>query len=512
MLAFVARRFVVSVFTLLASTLLVYFLVARAGNPLTPLYTDRSAQRDAKIAERIQVMHLDQPLLERWAGWLWRASGCVLPGRACDLGRTADGQDVLALLRLALGSTVRLVLVAAVLAAVLGVAAGVVSALRQYSGVDHAVTFAAFLFFSLPVFWVAVLLKQFLAVEFNDWLVEPHIGLPTSLVLSAVSALTWSALLVGRRDDARRRRWVVRGVAFGSSLAVLQYLSAVEWFRRPGLGAGVVLLLALASAAGAAVLFDGLRRGRLLYACLATAAVGGLVQFGLGPVLRDPSWFTLFLLLVAAWAVGAAIGWVAGAADRARAVRACVLTASMTALWVFTDHVFAAVPAYSRLVNGRLVATIGSGTPNFAGDFWETFLDDATHLLLPTVALMLVSFAGYSRFARAGLLDVLDQDYVRTARAIGLSERAVVVRHALRSALIPVTTVLALDLGTLIGGAVITETVFGWRGMGAFFVEGLALPDPNQVMAFYLVTAVAVVAFTTVADIAYAYLDPRVRL
>jgi peptide/nickel transport system permease protein len=159
-----------------------------------------------------------------------------------------------------------------------------------------------------------------------------------------------------------------------------------------------------------------------------------------------------------------------------------------------------------------MLATIGSGTPDFVGTFWETFLDSATHLLLPTLVIMLISFATYSRFTRASMLDVLSQDYVRTARAKGLTERTVVVRHAFRNALIPIATLAAIDFGAVIGGAVITENVFGWNGMGTLFVQGLDLPDPNQVMAFYLVTAVAVVLFNTLADISYAYLDPRIRL
>jgi peptide/nickel transport system permease protein len=103
-------------------------------------------------------------------------------------------------------------------------------------------------------------------------------------------------------------------------------------------------------------------------------------------------------------------------------------------------------------------------------------------------------------------------DYVRTARAKGLTERTVTVRHAFRNALIPVTTLAAFDFGAVIGGAVITETVFGWRGMGALFRDGLLNRDPNPVMAFFLVTAVLVVIFNLIADIAYAYLDPRIRL
>jgi peptide/nickel transport system permease protein len=110
------------------------------------------------------------------------------------------------------------------------------------------------------------------------------------------------------------------------------------------------------------------------------------------------------------------------------------------------------------------------------------------------------------------MLETMNQDYVRTARAKGLTERTVVMRHAFRNALIPLTTLAAFDFGALIGGAVITETIFGWRGMGVLFVNGLAQSDPNPVMGFYIVTAISVVVFNMLADISYAYLDPRIRL
>ena len=123
-----------------------------------------------------------------------------------------------------------------------------------------------------------------------------------------------------------------------------------------------------------------------------------------------------------------------------------------------------------------------------------------------------ISFATYSRYSRATMLEVMNQDYVRTARAKGLTERTVVMRHAFRNALIPITTLAAIDFGALIAGAVITEYVFGWQGMGNLFFVGLLQTDPNPVMAFYVVTALSVAVFNLIADIAYAYLDPRIRL
>jgi peptide/nickel transport system permease protein len=138
-------------------------------------------------------------------------------------------------------------------------------------------------------------------------------------------------------------------------------------------------------------------------------------------------------------------------------------------------------------------------------------LDRAQHLALPVIVLMIASIASYSRYMRAAMLEVVNSDYVRTARAKGLPERSVTMRHAFRNALIPLVTIVALNFGALLGGAVVTETVFALDGMGFYFVNQLNLGDPYPVMAWLMVTATLVVVFNLIADIAYGYLDPRVR-
>ena len=159
-----------------------------------------------------------------------------------------------------------------------------------------------------------------------------------------------------------------------------------------------------------------------------------------------------------------------------------------------------------------LIPTVGQTTPGFDGDFWARMQDYFWHMLLPSTALILIGFAGYSRFMRASMLDVMSSDYVRTARAKGISERRVTMLHGVRNALIPLITVVALDFGALLSGAIITETIFGWTGMGSFFVEALVQKDHRALLAFVMVTAVSVVVFNLVADIVYAQLDPRIRL
>jgi peptide/nickel transport system permease protein len=138
-------------------------------------------------------------------------------------------------------------------------------------------------------------------------------------------------------------------------------------------------------------------------------------------------------------------------------------------------------------------------------------IDRAHHLALPVLVLMIASIATYSRFMRASMLEVVNADYVRTARAKGLNERRVTMGHAFRNALIPLVTVIALNFGALIGGAVVTETVFSLDGMGLYFINALGGADPYPVMAWLMVTATMVIIFNLIADILYGVLDPRVR-
>ncbi len=155
----------------------------------------------------------------------------------------------------------------------------------------------------------------------------------------------------------------------------------------------------------------------------------------------------------------------------------------------------------------RLFYTFGQSSP----DATNVFLDRLQHMVLPLVALTYVSVATYSRFQRAAMLDVLHSDYIRTARAKGLSERTVTMKHALRNALIPVVTVAALNFGAVLGGAVVTETIFAWPGMGKFFIDSLDQGEIYTLMAWLMVTAIAVILANLLADVLYGFLDPRIR-
>jgi ABC-type dipeptide/oligopeptide/nickel transport system permease component len=146
-----------------------------------------------------------------------------------------------------------------------------------------------------------------------------------------------------------------------------------------------------------------------------------------------------------------------------------------------------------------------------AGTGFSFVVDRAHHLVLPVIVLMVASIATYSRYMRASMLEVVNSDYVRTARAKGLDERRVTMRHAFRNALIPLVTLVALNFGALLGGVIVTETVFSLDGMGLYFVNALLTNDPYPVMAWLMITATMIIIFNLIADLAYGYLDPRVR-
>ncbi len=142
----------------------------------------------------------------------------------------------------------------------------------------------------------------------------------------------------------------------------------------------------------------------------------------------------------------------------------------------------------------------------------ESYQDYALHLILPTLTLSLLFMANWSRFTRTSMLEVLRQDYVRTARAKGLIERLVIARHALRNALIPLVTIVTLQMPVLFGGAVITETIFSWQGMGLVFVESLVQSDWPVAMTYLLILSALTVASTLLADVLYTLVDPRIRV
>lgn len=145
------------------------------------------------------------------------------------------------------------------------------------------------------------------------------------------------------------------------------------------------------------------------------------------------------------------------------------------------------------------------------GGFWPHFKDSAVHYVLPVISITLAGVAGYMRYQRASMLEVMPQDYVRTARAKGLTERVVILKHAWRNSLIPIITLLGYVLVIMVEGSVVVENIFSWPGMGQLAVASLTQRDYPTVMAIVLLSATLILVGTLLSDILYAVVDPRVR-
>lgn len=325
MWAYILRRLGAGILVLIVASFLMFMLVSLSGDPLAALRSNPHIS-PATIAAAKNELHLNEPLLERYWTWL---TGFVQG----NFGISTTGQAVGPQLWPRFLVTLKMVVPAVVLSVILGVVIGVIGAIKQYSFLDHISTGLAYLFYSTPVFVIALLLKDFLAVDVNN-------------------------------------------------------------------GVGHTILY-----------------------------------------------------------------------------------------------------------------TVGDSSPGTTGG-WPLLVNSVAHTVLPVLTLALVTYAGWSRYQRASMLDVLNADYIRLARAKGLSPRRVLYVHALRNALIPVTTVVAIDFATLLGGAIVTEVVFGWEGMGRFLYEGLTgpvSPDVNVVQGWMMIVAIVVVVFNLMADLFYALLDPRIR-
>ena len=159
----------------------------------------------------------------------------------------------------------------------------------------------------------------------------------------------------------------------------------------------------------------------------------------------------------------------------------------------------------------EVVPFTGYETPGLAGGLGAHLADWALHLLLPTVSLALGGLATYSRYQRGTMLDVLGSDYLRTAEAKGLTRRRALLKHGLRTAVIPMSTMFAYSFLGIFTGAIFTETIFGWHGMGEWLIQSINEQDVNSVVAINLFTAVVVLASGFLADTLHAALDPRVR-
>ncbi|MDA0563225.1 ABC transporter permease [Streptomonospora sp. S1-112] len=227
---------------------------------------------------------------------------------------------------------------------------------------------------------------------------------------------------------------------------------------------------------------------------------------------------TLRLIVVGA-VIGATLGVAVGAYSAVRQYRAFDRASTVVAFFLLAvpTIVIAVVLQVTAVwindVTGRqLLEYGGEYTANLDAGFWGTLADRVQHAILPTLTLVLSLFAAFSRYQRNMMLDVLASDFVRTAMAKGLTRRAALFKHALRTAMIPTITYFTFTFGILIANATFTEKVFGWHGMGAWVVDSIVTNDVNAVAAVTCFMAVCVMAASFLSDVLYAWLDPRVRV
>ena len=323
MFAYIIRRFLISIVVLFFATILVFLLVSTAGDPLALLRANPHTPHSTIVA-REHLLHLNDPLWQRY--WIWFSN--AIQG---NLGNTTKGQPVAPQLWSHLFVTLRMVVVATIIAIILAIGLGVWAAVRQNKLADHTITVTNFVLLATPVFVLGLALKEFVAIPINQ-----HVG------------------------------------------------------------------------------------------------------------------STIF----------------------------------------YTD---------------------GEQSPTLTGSFFSRLPDYAEHTALPALTLILVSYSAWAIYQRSSMIETLDADHVRLARAKGLSRRRVLIRHYLRNALIPVTTVIALDFAAVLGGAILVEFVFGWQGLGTWYITGVTTLDVNIMLAYLVVTATFVILFNLLADILYGVLDPRIR-
>lgn len=511
MFAYISRRIGIVLLILFGSSFIVYNLEAFSGDPLSELRTSTAKNKDFLIAQLTRELQLDVPPPVRYFSWLKGVLN-VFTGHP-DLGKTRDGLLVVNQISGAIPVTIRLVLGATILAILLGITVGVITAIRQYSRLDYTMTFISFLMFSLPIFWVAVLLKQYMAIEFNNFLISAQITPPWIVGASVVMGITIAGLISG----SRKKVWAIFGIVFAATAGLLALVNATGWILTPGLGILGVGLISAGIAVGIASIIVGFENRRVVYASLTVAVATMALYFPINAMwgAKNLNGFTMVapMLILVAIAIGAA--YLFTKLDRGPAIRTTVITAVFASLFLLIDRLMQTWHAYinSDGIDLRPIPTIGAVSVRLSSDnFWINFMDALVHVFLPTIALTLISFAGYVRYSRASLLEVLNMDYIRTARAKGLSERQVIVRHALRNAMIPLTTLMAFDFAGVIGGAIITESVFGWHGMGTLFRAAISSQDLNLLMGVFAITSFMAVMANLVADLLYSALDPRIRV
>lgn len=253
----------------------------------------------------------------------------------------------------------------------------------------------------------------------------------------------------------------------------------------------------------------GLLRGDFGPSVVATRDIGAEIASRIGVTLT---------LVVTAIAIGVVVSLLAGTIAGLNKRRwqdllitpLAFLLLAMPSFWLAVLLKQAGILA-NQSTGYQIFYTVGAHSIPVPTDFAAKLADTAGHLVLPTIVLIMVHFAVWSRYQRAATLESLSGEHVRFAVLRGLPRAQVIRRYVVRPALIPIVTIIALDLPALLSGAIITETVFQWRGMGTFLVESVNQRDVNAVLGWLVIAACAVILFNLFADLLYGVLDPRVR-
>lgn len=255
--------------------------------------------------------------------------------------------------------------------------------------------------------------------------------------------------------------------------------------------------------------------------------VGNVVQGDFGEDLEQGRindefsrrvWVSLRLLLLGS-VLGATIGVIIGVISAVRQYQVFDRSISLFSYLILSTPVFLLAVLlkfggikFNDAIGTTFFFTQGEYTSGLEGSSWSIFADRLQHLILPTLSIALGSISFYSRYQRNSMLDVLSSDHLRTARAKGLTKRQALFRHGLRVAISPMATFFAYGFGLLIAGAVLTETIYGWFGMGQWFISSVGRNDINSVSAIVTFVAVLVLFSGFLADVILAALDPRVRI
>ncbi len=364
MFSFLWRRILAGLATLFVATFAMYLLVSASMDPFYDLRQSTSPNKAALIAERINLLDLNTGVVIRYFKWL----GNVLHG---DLGVAwVSGQTVTNVLQGAILSTIQLVTAATFLAIFFGVAVGIVSALRQYSSFDYLIIFVSFLLYSLPAFWVAVLLKQWGAIGFNDFLADPVISWVAIGIVALLAGILWSLAIGG---DMRRRA-ITFGLGFAATFAMFAFLQITDWWTTPSINPPLLAILGAATAFGITTLSAGLKNRRALGASLTTVVIGLVLYLPIETFFKSvqESWLMMLGLAILTVGVGIGVGYAWGGPDPGVSARTAAMTSIVIASMIFVNQIMRVWPAYynAPAISGRPIPTIGSSTPNLGGNFW----------------------------------------------------------------------------------------------------------------------------------------------